>query len=189
VSAEGLEDRSLAASGEVAARSAAVEAQRVDLVEREQMSDFVQVRSEYPPTIPLSVLSLDIEEPTCGWAADLARRGISVTLDDLGRLSVSRADARRLFEEKRAAEQKAREVAQRNEREAIEADRAWRATLNKGLPWYALPDGVSYGQAVAEAEAAEAAEQPRRVPSRAEWLFGETDTMVYHELPHDEAVP
>jgi hypothetical protein len=55
---------------------------------------------------------------------------------------------------------------------------------------HSLPAGVSYGQAVAEAEAAEAAEaaaQPRRVPSRAEWLFGETDTMVYHELPHDEA--
>jgi hypothetical protein len=146
------------------------------------MSEFMKI----PETlIPLSHLALDLEPPAIGgWHHYLSEAGIAIVNDDLGRDCVARADARRLFEEKRAAEQRAREMANETERLAIERDQAFRATLNKGIPWYALPAGVSYGQAAA---AAEAAEQPQRVPSHGEWLFGETDTMVYHELPHDEA--
>jgi hypothetical protein len=40
------------------------------------------------PYVPLSVLSLNIDEPTNGWAASLAARDIKVHLDDLGRLSI-----------------------------------------------------------------------------------------------------
>jgi hypothetical protein len=37
---------------------------------------------------PFVPLSLDIDEPTNGWAASLAARDIKVHLDDLGRLSI-----------------------------------------------------------------------------------------------------
>jgi hypothetical protein len=60
----------------------------------------------------------------------------------LGRACIARADARRLFEEKRR-EQKARGVAERNERQAIEQDRQWRAGLPKGAAWYDIPAGMS----------------------------------------------
>jgi hypothetical protein len=83
-------------------------------------------------------------------------------------------------------EQVLRQAARRRvqEQEAVEQDRAWRAQLPKGIPWHEMPDGVSYAEAAA---AAEAEAHPRRTPTRAEWLFGETDTMVYHELPQDDA--
>jgi hypothetical protein len=137
--------------------------------------------------VPLSVLALDLDgAPIGGWTVWLAERGIAVAFDDIGRPAINRADAKRLLDVQRQDQIRKQDLAARLEQEAVEADRAWRATLNKGIPWYALPAGVSYGQAVAEAEAAEAAEQPRRVPSRAEWLFGETDTMVYHEFPAED---
>jgi hypothetical protein len=103
--------------------------------------------------------SWDLPAPTIGWAAGLAERGISVVLDDMGRLPVSRDDARRLFTEKRQAEERAREMAEANERQAIEADRQWRAGLHLGVPWYEVPPGVL--PVVAMTQAAKA-EQPRR---------------------------
>jgi hypothetical protein len=146
------------------------------------MSDFLKVPRDEP--IPLSVLELDLATPTIGWSAYLAEKGINVVLDDLGRLSIHRVDAKRLFVEKREAEQKARELAAATERAAIEKDQQFRAALPRGLPWYALPDGVSFAEAAA---AEEAAKHPSRTPSPGEWLFGETDTMTYHELPRDES--
>jgi hypothetical protein len=145
------------------------------------MSDFLKVPPGEP--IPLSVLELDLPAPTIGWAAGLAEKGISTVLDDLGRLCVSRSDARRLFEEHRETESRRREVLERQEALAVEQDRAFRAALPKGLAWYELPDGVSFAQAAA---AAEAEAHPRRTPSPGEWLFGETDTMVFHSLEGEE---
>jgi hypothetical protein len=133
VSAGGLEGCSLAASGEVAAESAVVEAKRVDLVEREQMSDFVKVPSGEP--IPLSVLALDLDgAPISGWTVWLAERGIAVAFDDIGRPAISRADAKRLLDAQRQDEIRKQDQAARLEQQAVEADRAWRATLNKGIP-------------------------------------------------------
>jgi hypothetical protein len=109
--------------------------------------------------IPLSHLALDLAEPAIGWAACLAERGISVQVDDVGRLSVSRADARRLFAERAEVEARQREVMERNEQRAIEADRAFRAGLPAGVPWYQMPDGVLPVHALT---AAAAAERPRR---------------------------
>ena len=55
--------------------------------------------------VPLSVLALDLSAPSVGgWPAYLAGRGIEVVADDLGRDSITRADARRLFTERREAE-------------------------------------------------------------------------------------
>lgn len=110
--------------------------------------------------IPLSVLELDLPAPTIGWAAGLAERGIAVVIDDIGRLAVSRADARALFEEKRAAEVRQREAMERNERAAIEADRQWRAQLHPGVPWHRMPDPGLLP--VLAMTAAAAAERPRR---------------------------
>ena len=55
-----------------------------------------------PPVelIALSVLQLDLSTPGEGWPAFLAARGISITIDDIGRASVARSDARLLFAER-----------------------------------------------------------------------------------------
>jgi hypothetical protein len=88
------------------------------------MGDPVQIPTLREPLVPLSVLSLDLEPPAIGgWHHYLAECNIAIVLDDIGRDCIARSDAKRLFEEKRAAEQKAREIAQRNEQAAIEADR------------------------------------------------------------------
>jgi hypothetical protein len=134
-------------------------------------------------TIPLSHLELDIDAPGNGWGAYLADKGINVVLDDLGRLSISRGDARTLFTERREAEAHAREVMARNEQAAVQRDQEWRAALPRGAAWYDVPPGVH--PATAMLQAAKDA-QPRRTPSQVEWLFGETDTMVYHELPAED---
>jgi hypothetical protein len=123
-----------------------VEAQRVgvDLEEREQMTDFLKIPAGEP--IPLSILELDLPAPAIGWAAELAARGVEIVLDDLGRAAVSRRDARRLFEEKREAEQHAAEVRARNEQRAVEADRRRRAQIWGGIRADQVPDGMTATQ-------------------------------------------
>jgi hypothetical protein len=106
-------------------------------------------------------------------------------LDDLGRASIPRAAARELFEARRAAEQRAREIAEANEQAAVERDRQWRAALPKGAAWYDVPPGVHPATALLQ-QAKDA--EPRRTPSQVQWLFGEADTMVYHELPAEDDV-
>jgi hypothetical protein len=93
--------------------------------------------------IPLSVIALDLPEPPIGWDAFLASRGIEIVDDDIGRRSVSRADARQLFDEHRKNEAHAHEVAARQEQQAIERDRAFRAALPKGLHWTDIPVGMT----------------------------------------------
>jgi hypothetical protein len=145
-------------------------------------SEYLRVPRGEP--IPLSVLALDLAgAPVDGWTVWLAERGISIALDDIGRPSIARADAKRLLDEKRQAEIRRQDLAARNEAAAIERDQAFRAQLPAGIPWYQMPDGVLPVQAMTQA-AKDA--QPRRTPSRNEWLFGETDTMVYHEFPAED---
>lgn len=105
-------------------------------------SDFVRV----PETlIPLSHLELDLEPSTAGWAADLAAKGVAIHLDDLGRASISRSDARRLIAEKR--ERLARHYQMEEQRFAkLEGERL--ARLPKGLPWYEVPAGMSAAEAM-----------------------------------------
>jgi hypothetical protein len=92
--------------------------------------------------IPLSHLELDLAAPVEGWRPFLAAGNIEVLSDDVGRLSISRGDARQLFDECRENEARAREVAARQELQAIEADRRWRSQLPRGLSWLDIPDGV-----------------------------------------------
>jgi hypothetical protein len=142
------------------------------------MSDFVKVPAGEP--IPLSILELDLPAPTIGWAAGLAEKGIGTVLDDLGRLCVSRANARRLFEEKRAAEEHAREVRARNERAAVEADRVRRASMPKGLAWHEVPIGLT----PAEAMVAGDPDRDKRRKNPVAAMF-DGDSMVVHSI-HDD---
>ncbi len=132
-----------------------------------------------PELIALSVLELELAAPDAGWAAHLADRGISITIDDIGRAAVTRDDARRLFTEKREAETRAREHAAAVERQAIEADRQWRAALAGGIPAYQIPDGVA--PAAAMLQAAHDA-SPRRA-SLVEEAFTNPGETTFHPMP------
>jgi hypothetical protein len=109
--------------------------------------------------IPLSHLELDLPTPVEGWHLHLADRNIEIVEDDLGRASISRGDAKRLFAERRRAQFRSREVLARQEREAIEADQLRRASIWKGLPADRLPVGARASEAML---AAARDAQPRR---------------------------
>jgi hypothetical protein len=130
-----------------------------------------------PDLIPLSVLRLDLD-PGEPWSSFLGRRGIAFRPDHIGRDAITVGDAQRLIAERRADELRRQALLRAAEQQAVEKDRAWRASLPKGLPWYAL-EGMSFGEAAA---AAEAAAHPSRTPTPGEWMFGETDTMVFHSM-------
>jgi hypothetical protein len=132
--------------------------------------------------IPLSVLQLDLDPPAGGWDAYLTGRGVGIAVDDIGRKAISRADARQLFDEKREAEARAREIAQRQEHRAVERDRAFRAALPTGLHWTELPPGVSAAEVWA---AAERDAQPKRRTPLEDALAG--DGMVYRPLRDGES--
>jgi hypothetical protein len=139
---------------------------------------------DHADLVPVSHLSLDLPDQS-DWHAYLAGRNIEIVEDAIGRASIASGAARMLIAEECQRGQLRREKAAEAERLAVEADERFRAGLPKGLPWYELPDGVSFVEAAA---AAEAAGHPRRTPTRGEWLFGETDTMVFHSLEgEDEA--
>jgi hypothetical protein len=128
--------------------------------------------------VPLSVLALDLPEPPGGWPAYLASRGVPVLTDDIGRLAIARAEARQLLDEQREAEAHAREVAARQEREAVERDRAVRAALPTGLHWTDIPAGVSAAELWA---AHEKDSQPKR-RSVLEHALSNTGEMVFHPI-------
>jgi hypothetical protein len=103
--------------------------------------------------IPISHLALDLPEPPVGgWVAYLSGRGLEVLTDDIGRPAVSRADARQLFDEQREEEARRREVRERQEQAAVEADRVRRASVWGGLPASAIPEGVSAASAMFAAD-------------------------------------
>jgi hypothetical protein len=93
--------------------------------------------------IPLSVLELDLPTPATGWLIELDRRGIEVVTDDVGRLAVSRENARQLITEHRQAETRQREVMERQEQQLIQQDRLRRASMPRGIPAGLIPDGMT----------------------------------------------
>jgi hypothetical protein len=149
---------------------------------KRKMGDYLRVPAGEP--VPLSVLALDLDPPVAGWDHYLSECGVEIINDDLGRRSVRRADAARLLREQAAARQRAYEMAEANERAAIEADKRWRAQLHPGVPWHQMPDPGLLP--VVQMTAAGRAAEPRRTPTQTEWLFGEADTMVYHEFPAED---
>jgi hypothetical protein len=104
------------------------------------------------PPVPLSHLELDLPAPGEGWTVFLAARGVEVTLDDIGRMSVSRVAARQLFDEQREAEKRRREKAAELERQAVEQDQLRQAQIWGGIPADMIPVGVSPAQAMVAAE-------------------------------------
>jgi hypothetical protein len=141
------------------------------------MSEFVKVRSEYEPTLPLSVLALDLAEPVEGWPIFLGARAIAIIPDDLGRDSVSRGDARRLLDEKREADLRQAALRRLAEQEAVEADERRRAQIWQGVPAAALPPDASPASVMLQA-AKEA--RPKRTSVLEESLSG--GGMVFHPL-------
>jgi hypothetical protein len=141
------------------------------------MDEIIKVRSEYPPTVPLSVLALDLAEPPEGWPNFLGARAIAIVPDDLGRDCVSRQAARRLLDEQR--EQVLRQAALRRlaEQEAVEDDERRRAQIWKGVPASALPPGVLPVEVMAQAIRDE---QPKRTSVLEESLSG--GGMLFHSL-------
>jgi hypothetical protein len=141
------------------------------------MDEIIKVRSEYPPTVPLSVLALDLAEPAEGWPMFLGARAITIIPDDLGRDCVSRQAARRLLDEQR--EQVLRQAALRRlaEQEAVEADERRRAQIWKGVPASAVPDGVHPATAMLQAAKDS---RPKRTSVLEESLSG--GGLVFHPL-------
>ena len=130
--------------------------------------------------VPLSVLALDLPAPSTGWEAGLAARGIPVRLDDLGRPSITREAARRLFAEARESAARARESAARND-QMLELQRQ---TIPVGLSAVAIGFDPNPARAVVLANLeAERDSRPRRVAPWEDVLSGEGS--VYRRLPPD----
>lgn len=142
-----------------------------------------EVRVELEPTVPLSVLALDLGEPGVGgWHAYLEYRDIAIVVDGIGRDSISSADARRLLTEKREAEARAREAAAERERRLVEADQRRRAQLWQGLPADYLPVGVLPAAAMLQANKDA---RPRRT-SPLEHALSNSGELVYQPIQNEE---
>ena len=98
-------------------------------------------------------------------------------------MSVSRGDARQLLIEQREAEARKREVLERNEQQAIEADRVRRASIWGGVPATAFPDGVSAASVMLTA-AQDA--RPRR-QSPLQHALANSGELVFHSLAEHDA--
>ena len=152
----------------------------------DRMTELIRVPSTL---IPLSELALELATPTTGWLIELDRRGIPVQADDIGRDSITRADARQLLNEQRENEARQARMREETERQAIEQDQQWRATLNPGVPWYVVGRDISPAAAMLEAsQDADYAGRPRSLQSElleAE-LGGKGNTMEYHSIREEE---
>jgi hypothetical protein len=137
------------------------------------MNEIIKVRSEYPPTVPLSHLELELDRPVEGWPTFLGVRGVKIIGDDLGRDSVARHDARRLLDERREQQVRQAALARLAEQEAVEADERRRALIWRGLPADAMPSGASPASVMLEA-----AKGPRR-QSMVEAAFANDGTVMH----------
>jgi hypothetical protein len=135
-----------------------------------------------PPVelVPLSVLALDLPAPGDGWSAFLAGRGIEVVTDDIGRASISRGDAKMLFDEQRELAQRRAEALRRADAAAEEFDRQRRAQLFAGIDASLVPAGMSAASAMLLAGHDD---RPRRRSPVAEALDGQG--MTYHSYESD----
>jgi hypothetical protein len=145
------------------------------------MSEFVKVRSEYEPTVPLSVLALDLAEPAEGWPNFLGRRAIKIIPDDLRRDCVSRGDALRLLDEKRESDLRQAALRRMAEQQAVEDDARRRAQIWQGVRASALPPGAA--PAAVMLQAAKDAAPKRRTVLQDALDGGES---VYHPI-HQQA--
>jgi hypothetical protein len=137
---------------------------------------------EHDDLIPLSVLRLELDPGERGWPVFLGQRGIAYVPDRIGRDSITPGDAQRLIHERREQELKGLAVLKAQEAAAVEADRAFRASLPRGVPWYAL-DGAGYAEAAA---ASELGALPKRTSPLEEALQNRGDELTFHSLREGE---
>jgi hypothetical protein len=132
--------------------------------------------SHLEPLVPLSVLQLDLDTPAEGWPNFLAARDIEVTLDDIGRMAISRDAARQLLTEKRE-----REAEQARRRKLVEAQAVADDQLRRSRIWGGAPavEGVSAAALMLQADKDA---QPKRRSVLQEALAG-SETLTYHPLP------
>ena len=142
------------------------------------------VADPWSDLLPLSLLSLEMDAPD-DWRPYLEARGVAVVVDDVGRLAVSRGDARALLAEYRESVAAEREAAARKrealEREAEERDRTMRAQIWRGLPAELVPEGVAPAAAML---AAAVDSRPKRVSVLQEALTNPGGA-TYHSLAPD----
>jgi hypothetical protein len=133
-------------------------------------------RDETEPVelIPVSVIRLDFDEPTDGLDLELARRGVEVVLDDLGRRSIAKEAARMLLAEQAASEERRRQLeAQRGEAAA--------ARPPGGVP--AVPGASAFESMIAGSPP----DTPTRRVSLLEDALSNPGGMTYRPLGEEEA--
>jgi hypothetical protein len=135
--------------------------------------------------VPLSHLALDLDVPVEGWALFLGRRAIAIIPDSLGRDSVGHDAARRLLDERRAEDLRKDAHRRRQEQEAVEADRALRASIGVGVPTSVIPADQSYAEAALAAQLNDLEYRPRRT-SLMEEVFSNSPEMTIHPLEREE---
>jgi hypothetical protein len=87
-----------------------------------------------------------------------------ITVDDVGRPSISCAVVRQLIQELRETESRAKEM---NDQRFAQLEGERLARLPKGLPWYEVPAGMSAAEAMVAAGGDDG--RPRTVPTAGEW--------------------
>jgi hypothetical protein len=133
--------------------------------------------------IPLSHLELDLPTPVEGWAVFLAARGIEVTLDDIGRMAISRDDARRLLTEKREREAEHARRRKLAEARAVADDQLRRSQIWGGIPADRMPTGVTPAAVMLQNDRDA---QPKRTTPLEEALSN-SGTLTYHPMQDEEA--
>ena len=124
-------------------------------------------------------LDRDLGAPVDGWAAELARRGVAVLEDDLGRPAVERSVARSLFAEARESEARAARKRVQIEAGLVEADRVFRAGLPAGIPASAEVPGLTPAMLMMAADPMQGA---RRESVLAHALEHPAGAIVYHSI-------
>jgi hypothetical protein len=138
--------------------------------------------------VPLSVLALDLADPPPeGWHLYLARRGTAITLDDIGRPSIDRGDARMLLTAKREAEAQQAQFRAEQDRRAEQQDRLHRASLPAGIPAGLIPDGLAPAEAMVLAGESSGPRAKSVHEQLLESEFGSGDSMMYHSFGPDES--
>jgi hypothetical protein len=129
--------------------------------------------------VPLAELERDLGGvPPEGWAVHLGKRGVVIVPDDLGRDSVSRGDARRILDERRADQLRKEALLKVQEQAAVEADRVRLAQIWKGVSADAIPVGVHPATAMLQA----AADSRLRRLTPLEEALSNDSAMTYHSL-------
>jgi alkylhydroperoxidase family enzyme len=132
--------------------------------------------------VPLSELERDLGAPPHGWTAELADRGVAVFKDDLGRLAVDRSSARAIYAQHREQQEAAAAKRLELERRAVEADRAFRASLPPGLSAEQVPEGISAGMLLMLSDPER---QGSRRQSVLEHALANGGSAVYHPINED----